>query len=218
MLRALADRGARELVFKEGALPTLGYPDGDKPVSRAALSRAQIVTLISELATTQDCGSLRAGAATRFVYRLDGDHTFAIETRVGESGFTARIVKHSPAPAVARPSAGATPAASAPAPKKQSPSATAPAPTEHSGPKPIDLGNVRSGAPAIEAYLAYMVETGASDLHLSPCETPMLRLHGEMIRVPGAKECSSEEAARTSACRGTPPPADPPGRRCARIP
>jgi twitching motility protein PilT len=184
MLRALADRGARELVFKEGALPTLGYPEGDKPVSRAALSRAQIVTLISELATAQDGGSLRSGAATRFVYRLDEGRSFAIETKVGDSGFTARIVAHSAekAPVPAPPAAKAV--------------APASAPVEHSGAKPIDLGNVRPGAPAIEAYLAYMVETGASDLHLSPCETPMLRLHGEMIRVPGAKECSTEEAAR----------------------
>jgi twitching motility protein PilT len=65
-----------------------------------------------------------------------------------------------------------------------------------SGRTPINLGNVRPGAPAIEAYLSYMVDVGASDLHLSPCETPMLRLHGEMVRVPGAKECSAEETAR----------------------
>jgi len=187
MLRALADRGARELVFKEGALPTLGYPEGDKPVSRAALSRAQIVTLISELASAQDGGSLRSGAATRFVYRLDEGRSFAIETRVGESGFAARIVAQSAVPAAAQ---------AAPAPVAAKTVAAAIAPADHAGQKPIDLGNVRPGAPAIEAYLAYMVETGASDLHLSPCETPMLRLHGEMIRVPGAKECSSEEAAR----------------------
>jgi twitching motility protein PilT len=189
MLRALADRGARDLVFQEGALPTLGYPDGDKPVSRAALSRAQIITLISELAPPQDGGALRTGAATRFVYRLDGGRTFAVEAKVGDSGFTARIVTQ----------AAETPAATAPIATK--PTATKPVGSpvvsgENAGPKPIDLGNVRPGAPDIEAYLAYMVEVGASDLHLSPCETPMLRLHGEMIRVPGAKECSTEEAAR----------------------
>jgi twitching motility protein PilT len=179
MLRALADRGARELLFKEGAMPTLGYPEGDKPVSRAALSRAQIVTLISELAPAQDGGALRSGAATRFVYKLDDQRAFSVEARIGEGGFTARIVAQSAAQSAAAPSAAPATAAGA-----------------HAGPKPIDLGNVRPGAPAIEAYLAHMVEAGASDLHLSPCETPMLRLHGEMIRVPGAKECSSEEAAR----------------------
>ena len=184
MLRALADRGARELFFKEGAMPTFRYPDGDKPVSRAALSRAQIVTLITELTDDKDGGAIRRGSATRFTYTLADGRVFAVEAEVGTEGFVARIVARS--------------TASAPTPVPPAPptSPATSAPVTHSGPKPIDLANVRQGAPAIEAYLAYMVELGASDLHLSPCETPMLRLHGEMMRVPGAKECSSEETAR----------------------
>jgi twitching motility protein PilT len=187
MLRALADRGARELFFKEGAMPTFRYPDGDKPVSRAALSRAQILTLITELTDAKAGGALRAGAATRFAYTLNDGRVFTVEAEVGPEGFIARIVAQSGVPAP-RPEP-ATPIA------PTATTATAGGARE-TGPKPIDLGNVRPGAPAIEAYLAYMVELGASDLHLSPCEVPMLRLHGEMTRVPGAKECSSEETAR----------------------
>src|SRR5262245_814839 len=78
----------------------------------------------------------------------------------------------------------------------EAPAPVARAAASHGTMKPIDLGKVRSGAPAIEAYLTYMVENGASDLHLSAGETPMLRLHGEMVRIAGAKECSTEEAAR----------------------
>jgi len=184
MLRALADRGARELFFQEGAMPAFRYPDGDKPVSRAALSRAQIVSLISELGTAGDGGAIRSGASTKFVYTLDDGRSFAIEAGLGESGFAARIAPQAAVPAPAPEQAPTTAVAEAIAQ------------LEHPGLRPIDLGKVRPGAPAIEAYLTYMVETGASDLHLSPCETPMLRLHGEMVRVPGAKECSSEEAAR----------------------
>ncbi|HEX4826578.1 MAG TPA: type IV pilus twitching motility protein PilT [Candidatus Polarisedimenticolaceae bacterium] len=178
MLRALTDRGARELVFKEGAQPAFRYADGDKTVSPAALSRAQIVTLLAELASGQEGGALKAGQPARFVYTLADGRAFAIDAGAGAAGFQARIIPQAPAKA-------ATPAPPAPAPA-----------TGHSPMKPIDLGKVRAGAPAIEAYLAYMVENGASDLHLSACETPMLRLHGEMIRIPGAKECSTEEAAR----------------------
>jgi twitching motility protein PilT len=175
MLRALVDRGARELVFKENALPALRFPDGDKPVSRAALSRAQIVTLIGELTDATQGGALRSGAPTRFVYSLDDGRAFAVEAGLGGEGFAARIVAKTETPA-----ASPLPAAAA-------------EPTQQ---KPIDLKKVRPGAPDIEAYLTYLVEAGASDLHLSPCETPMLRLHGEMIRIPGAKECSAEETAR----------------------
>ena len=177
MLRALVDRGARELLFKEGSQPAFRYPDGDKPVSPAALSRAQIVTLLSELAAGQDGGALKAGNATKFVYKLGDGRTYAIEAGVSNGGFTARVVPQggsaSPAPVAA-----AAPAA------------------DHAALRPIDLTRVRAGAPAIEAYLAYMVEHGASDLHLSAGETPMLRLHGDMVRVAGAKESSPEEAAR----------------------
>ena len=193
MLRALADRGARELFFQEGAMPALRYPDGDKPVSRSALSRAQIVSLISELGTARDGGSIRSGAATRFVYTLDDGRAFAVEAGLGDAGFAARIVAQDGLPAeAAAPEAPATSAAPA-APATATGTITA---AEPSGQKPINLGNVRPGGPAIEAYLAYLVETGASDLHLSPCETPMLRLHGEMFRIPGAKVCSAEESAR----------------------
>ncbi len=184
MLRALADRGARELFFQEGTMPTLRYPDGDKPVSRSALSRAQIVSLISELGTAQDGGAIRSGAATRFVYTLDDGRGFAVEAGIGEAGFVARIVAHGGEPIPISP-----PAATAAIAETN-------AYSDSSGLKPIDLSNVRPGAPAIEAYLSYMVDVGASDLHLSPCEIPMLRLHGEMIRISGARECSSEEASR----------------------
>jgi twitching motility protein PilT len=183
MLRALADRGAQELWFKEGVQPTFRFADGDKPVSRTALSRAQIVTLISELTGAEGGSALQSGAPSKFIYQLDDGRSFAIEARAEQERLVARIVLHG----VGTPVKPPQPAAAAVA---------ATASGEPSGQKPIDLGNVRPGAPAIEAYLAYLVETGASDLHLSPCEVPMLRLHGEMVRIPGAKECSPEEAAR----------------------
>jgi twitching motility protein PilT len=169
MLRALVDRGARELVFKEGTQPSFRFPDGDKTVSPAALSRAQIVTLLAELSGGQDGGALKTGRAAKFAYRLGDGRAYAIEAGVSADGtFSARVV----------------------------PQAAAPATEDHERLRSIDPSNVRAGAPAIEAYLAYMVEQGASDLHLSAGETPMIRLHGEMVRVAGAKETSTEEAAR----------------------
>src|SRR5258706_13339061 len=151
MLRALADRGARELFFKEGAMPTFRYPEGDKPVSRAALSRAQILTLITELTDAKAGGALRTGAATRFAYTLDDGRVFAVEAEVGREGFVARIVAQSGVPAATTVATATTATAGR---------------VQEAGPKPIDLGNVRPGAPAIQAYLAYMVELGASELHL----------------------------------------------------
>jgi twitching motility protein PilT len=193
MLRALADRGARELFFKEGVQPTFRYPDGDKPVSPAALSRAQIVALLTELAAGPEKVRLADGGPARFVYKLADGRSFSIEAAVGSNGFLARVVPQSLSPVVSM--AGPAPASPAVAPAPAPAPSAAPAP---SGGKAatFNTANVREGAPAIEAYLTHMVEMDGSDLHLSPAETPMLRVHGEMVRIEGARECSPEETAR----------------------
>jgi twitching motility protein PilT len=185
MLRALADRGARELRFLEGAQPMFRFKEGDQPVSRTALSRAQILTLVSELAPSGHRAALQGGGAAQFAYALADGRSFAVEARVAAEGFIAVIVSRAGA-AAEQPEAAPAVAAAAPVA----------APVETHGLKPIDLGNVRAGAPDIEAYLSYMAEAGGSDLHLSPRETPMIRLHGEMVRIAGAGECSAEETAR----------------------
>jgi twitching motility protein PilT len=193
MLRALADRGARELFFKEGVQPTFRYDDGDKPVSPAALSRSQIVTLLTELAAGPDAVRLKDGGPARFVYKLADGRGFRVEAAVGSAGLLARVVPQNGAGPQAHPAAPSE----SPAPAQAAAPAPAPAPAGgHAAARPFDAARVRDGSPAIEAYLSHMVEMGASDLHLSPGETPMLRLHGEMVRIEGAKECSPEETAR----------------------
>jgi twitching motility protein PilT len=174
MLRALADRGASELRFTEGYRPAFRFPDGDRPVSQAVLQRSHIVSLVGELAG-REAGRLASGESVRFVYRSPEGRTFVCETGLGAAGFAARIVPQETDPA---PAPAPAPAPPAPA------SATFP-------PR-----SVRAGAPAIEAYLVHMVELGASDLHLSAGETPMLRLHGGMVKVEGAPVATAEDTAR----------------------
>ncbi|HEX5043415.1 MAG TPA: type IV pilus twitching motility protein PilT [Candidatus Polarisedimenticolaceae bacterium] len=170
MLRALADRGARELRLSEGTRPVFQFAEGDRPVSQAVLQRAQIVSLVTELAGKGDAARLSGGESVRFLYRTDDGKSFLCETGLAGGGFVARIVPQ-------EASAAAVPV---------SPEPTAP-------PPPLE---VRPGAPAIEALLLHMVEQGASDLHLSPGEVPMLRLHGEMVKVAGATALPSQETAK----------------------
>ncbi len=61
-----------------------------------------------------------------------------------------------------------------------------------------ELPQARSAAEAthkveIERYLRRMFEMGASDLHLSADETPMVRLHGEMVRLEGEQPLSANK-------------------------
>ena len=179
MLRALADRGARELQLREGAQPTLRFVEGDKPVSPTALTRAQIIKLVSELSAGGEAARLQDGGPAKFVYQMQDGRAFAVEAGLLGAGFAARLIPH----------AGPTPPAPAPRP------VSVPPPAASHGSARFDPRRVREGAPAIEAYLQFMVEAGGSDLHLSSGETPMVRIHGDMERIPGAKECSPEETA-----------------------
>ena len=165
MLRALAERGARELRLREGNRPVFQFAEGDRPVSQTVLQRAQIVSLVTELAGKGDAARLSGGENVRFLYRATDGQGFLCETGLAAGGFVARIV-----------------------PQEASEPAEAPEPAS-------PRLEVRPGAPAIEALLLHLVEQGASDLHLSPGEVPMLRLHGEMVKIAGAAVLPSEETA-----------------------
>jgi twitching motility protein PilT len=171
MLRALAERGARELRLAEGTQPTFAYADGERAVSASLLTRGQIVTLVSEIAPPDDARRIAATEPVRFVYRLPDGRSFAVASAIASGALSVRVVP------TAEPQAAASGA-------------------EWAGQKPFDPEVRRPGAPAIEAYLTYLVEAGGSDLHLSADEPPMIRLHGEMLRVPGTAACSPEESAR----------------------
>ncbi|MBZ5638666.1 MAG: type IV pilus twitching motility protein PilT [Acidobacteriia bacterium] len=179
MLRALADRGARELRLAEGAQPVFAYPDGERAVSAASLTRGQIIALLSEVSSPDDARRISAGEPARFAYRLPDGKSFAFSSSVSDGTLAVR----------------ATPAATAPD-SAPTASAAAPAASESVGLKPFDPTALRPGAPAIEAHLTYLVEVGGSDLHLSADEHPTVRLHGEMMRIPGTAACSPEETAR----------------------
>jgi twitching motility protein PilT len=51
------------------------------------------------------------------------------------------------------------------------------------------------GAPEIDGYLRTLVEMEASDLHMSPAEAPMVRLHGDMMRLEGAPVLDAPKSA-----------------------
>lgn len=168
MLAALCERGAKSLELVEGARPVFRFAEGDRPVSQAVLNRAQILKLVGELAGPEGPPGVGTdGGPGRFVYRSASGTSFACEVVRKEGAFAYRIVPAN--------GAGDAPAAS---------------------PRPAPREAAREGAPAIERLLVRMVETGASDLHLSAGETPMFRLHGEMARVEGESPVSPEDTAR----------------------
>jgi twitching motility protein PilT len=177
MLRALADRGASELRFPDGDRPMFRFPDGDRAVSKAALQRAQVVTLLSELTDGGNVRRLLSGEPVRFVYRLADGAVFECEAHGGDPTLAARVVpQRGPAAAAPAPDAVAAPAAAA---------------VETPTPQPPT-----AGGRGLDAYLRQMVDAGGSDLHLSAGETPRIRVDGDMRPLEGGRVLSAEETAR----------------------
>lgn len=174
MLRALADRKAKELHLSEGNRPVFVFGNGERPVSQTVLKRAQIVSLLSELTPNGASAKIAAGEAVKFSYSLPDGTAFRCEVAPSAKGLSVRIRPSEPSAATGEPLA---PAASPRPPR-------------------FDRSRARPGAPEVEAYLTFAAEAGASDLHLSAEAPPMLRLDGELTGIEGAEPLSPKEAER----------------------
>ena len=165
LLLALADRNAEELVLAQGCRPSFRFGKELQPVSKQELSEAQITALLSELSDQIQPGAAIAPTG-RFHYLLPDGRPFVCEIDNGGSGFRATVRRDTEA-AVAAEAVEVAP----------DPADAAPA-----------IATPRPGEPEINALLRQMVALGASDLHLSADETPMVRVDGDMTRLAGVSK------------------------------
>jgi twitching motility protein PilT len=142
--------GLQLAVGKPAAIVANG---GVRPVTKDALTDAQILGLLREIAG-DTAGQLGAAGPLAFSYRAPTGEV-RVELAPGPDGPRA----------VLRPSAGGTAAAPG-----------APPAAAARGP---DLAEARA---AMEVLLKLLVDSGASDLHLRSGEPPLLRRHGELAR------------------------------------
>jgi twitching motility protein PilT len=195
-LSAMVSHRASALRLDETALAELEISGAARPVTKAPLTAAQVVSLLREVAPAPSGESLAAGQPTSFSYVSD-EGAFAIDaTRssgrwqvritIDEGRERDRLIDH------ARDLGGARGA-----PAEAPPTETA-APASNASLRLVTAthGAISSDADAIahfdgadraramlDALLRAMVEKGASDLHLRCGEPPILRLHGEMHRL-----------------------------------
>jgi len=201
LLEALLDRNAEELVLAADDKPSFRFGADLKPVSQRVLNQAQITVLLSELADEVEAQSLAAGRTTRFVYRLADGRPFECLVTGSDGGFgaTLRPGAGDPVPVglpVSQPAPeieGQQPPSPAVAEPPAAVVATTPAAAPVAAPAPVRPATPGGAAAEIEAYLHRMVELGASDLHLSAHEVPMIRLHGDMIKLEGTTELTPEK-------------------------
>ncbi len=168
LLAVMAGNKAGVLTLEEGVpaqyLAT-GTGDG-RPVTRTPLTGSQIVSLLREVAPPESARHLERGAAAEFTY-VSTDGAFAAQAAVRDGRWTVRIdpvEAQAPLPALALVSDGD-------------------AAGETVEPDPLVVRVNEPARERIEQLLRLTVARGASDLHLRAGESPILRCHGEIVRL-----------------------------------
>jgi twitching motility protein PilT len=209
LLSVMTTQRASALRLNEHELAELDIAGVARPVTKTALTSAQVVSLMREIAPAEAAAQLDAGRATSFDYvspdgafrvdaARDGDRWRATVT-IDERRERQRLNGHVP---TGVPEFNPAPASEAPAPSPPpapaaSPAAAAPVPTPAPAPASPASGGLSDGdaivafagsdraRATLDSLLRTMVERGASDLHLRCGEPPIVRLHGEMTRLDG---------------------------------
>ncbi len=196
----LVEKKAVHLKLCSGQAPVFVFDDGPRPASSARPGPEQLLSLLAEVLPAEQASKLRETGSLETGLDRPGIPPLTIRASVRDDRVEAVIAliateQHSePAPPVAR-STVAPPAAAAPvaaAPTTAPPAATIPETPSPTAPPPADL---RSERPPIDQLFRLLVESGGSDLHLSSCETPMLRVDGEIRRLEGWAAQSAEQIA-----------------------
>jgi twitching motility protein PilT len=255
LLAAMVSNKADSLVLEDGDLVKLEVGGQLRPLTKAALSGAQIVALLREIAPVEALRQIDAGKPASIAYvttdgafliramlngtkwhviaRIDDAAEFQRQTSQFHGGDSADGAPATPPPppiapappraprtsaAMPVPGAAAPPRpAAAPAPTAAAPSAApaaAPvaAPVAPAQPPPAASAGGAGSASSkseldtifpfegieqsrvfLDQLLRTMVEKGASDLHLRVTEPPVLRHHGEMVRMEGFPVLSDDQ-------------------------
>ena len=199
-LNLLITNNATSLVLTEGEIATLTIKDQPRPVMKQALTSAQILTLVREIAPANQPHQLDAQGAVRFQYTC-ADGTFDVSmTQNGKIGAriepaTAASPKTNPAAVPSVPgftptsASMSTPTPAAPTP---APSRIDARPTPAAAAKGSSLGGSRA-LEKMESLLRALVTNKASDLHLRAGSPPLLRASGDILPVPNESALSSED-------------------------
>ena len=164
-LNLLVTNNATALVLTEGEIATVMVKDSARPVMKQALTSAQILTLVREIAPQNQPHSLDGAGNVRFEY-TSSDGTF--EVSLTQNGKIAARIQARPVGAGA-PKPNVIPVA---------------APRASTGNHALDK---------IERLLRVLVGNKASDLHLRANSPPMLRASGEITLIPNEAVLSSDD-------------------------
>jgi twitching motility protein PilT len=223
-LSALVSHGASALHLAADDVAKLDIANVARPVTKQALTSTQLLALLREVAPPEAMRQLETGQQAAFTYALGGG-SFVGRAAI-DGGKLRVAFAMAPSANGARPTPAAGVAPNRPFASAGRPSGAHPAPVTatnaghtngngngahaHSNGNGNGAPRVSGARPAvtvavavdeiaraeIEVLLRKLVERSASDLHLRVGEPPILRTHGEMIRLDGAAPLTNDQLER----------------------
>ena len=199
-LNLLVTNNGSALVLSEGDIAAIVIKDTPRPVMKQALTSAQILTLIREIAPVNQPHALDAAGSVRFEYASADGQFEVVLTQAGK--ISARLERKLAATNGVKangtsPQSGVAPTSSPPSPAAPASRVEAPrteAPRTEAAPIVAAPPGAVSGNRAldrIENLLRTLVSNKASDLHLRAGSPPMLRASGEIAPIPNEAVLSS---------------------------
>jgi len=182
LLNAMISNRAEELLLKEDEGASLRVDGAEKPVTKA-LTGPQMIALLKEVASPQAAQNLDARAPTKFQY-AGPDGVFAIRAMLQGGKWNISIVVDEKGDFARR--TGMFTKVTLPPEETAAPSAPRKS-------VKISAQSADRAKQAMETLLRTLVSEGASDLHLRVTEPPILRKHGEMMRIEGQDKLANEE-------------------------
>ena len=154
------------------------------PLTKTPLAGAQIIALLGEIAPPDEAAKLNAGHGTTFRYD-SADGSFGVRVRKGETGWMVNIAKDDHGEF--QRMTGSFHAL---------PDEEKAAVRSSGGSEAVVVGEARIPVEVahaeIDALLTTLVQKGGSDLHLRVGEPPVIRLHGEMMRIDGKRPLEAD--------------------------
>jgi len=174
LLSVMVSNRAEALCLVENELASLVKDGAAVPLTKQALGATQLLGLLREIAPPDALRHLDAGTSTEFQYR-SGDGVFNARASNESGKWTAAITTGSNGTPTAIPaiSSGAG---------RPTPSMATARVVPAAAPK-VQVGEDSTGRMAMDNLLRQLVEQAGSDLHLRCGEPPILRRHGEMVRL-----------------------------------
>jgi twitching motility protein PilT len=206
LLSVMVSQRASALRLDESQLAELDIAGVSRPVTKTPLTGPQVLALVREVAPADAAASLDAGQGTNFSY-LSDDGAFVVHVKRDGERWRASVVLDDQKERVRQrvtgqykandiqeyqsptPSASSGAVAAPPAPPTAAALAAAASlagPPAHASEAGSIIGEFAGSVEAkatLDGLLRLMVEKGSSDLHLRCGEPPIIRLHGEMMRL-----------------------------------